>query len=450
MSQESSNKTPTASQETFVGVFRQSSPYMHAHRGKTFVIMLPGDCIDQPNFPNIISDIALLNSLGIRLVVVHGARTQIDEEIEKAGYSSQFHKGVRVTEREHLSCILKAIGHTRFSLESSLASGLPNSPMAGSKIRIRGGNFVTAMPIGVLDGIDHHLTGKVRGVDVGVLCEQIQDNTITLVSPLGYSFTGETFNLSFAEVAVSVATAIKADKIIAYNDDGPICDADNKRYKELTLLKCEKFLLEQGQQNLSNTYFALRACYKACDGGVPRGHVISAAEDGALLKELFTRDGAGTMVYRDSYETIRRARVEDVLGIVNLIAPLEDTGTLVKRSRERLETEIDHFTVMEKDNLIIGCAALYPIVNSRLAEVACVAIHPEYRQGGRAAKLLSHLEKHALNKRVDSLFVLTTQTSHWFVEQGFVESHLDLLPVERKKLYNYHRNSKIFVKTLPK
>ncbi|WGO98229.1 amino-acid N-acetyltransferase [Saccharophagus degradans] len=434
--------------DQYVNWFRASSPYINAHRGKTFVIMLPGDCIDQPNFPNIISDIALLNSLGVKLVVVHGARTQIEAQLNASGVQSKFHRGVRITEREHLADVLKAVGQTRFTLEANLSSGLPNSPMHGSKIRIRGGNFITAMPQGVIDGIDHHLTGKVRSVDTKGVREQLDEGSITLVSPLGNSFTGEVFNLSFADVAIHIATAIQADKLIAYNDDGPICDKDGGRYRELTLIKCEKFLVDQGQNNTSNTYFSLRACYKACDGGVPRAHVISAAEDGALLKELFTRDGSGTMVYRDSYETIRRARIEDVLGILNLIEPLENEGILVKRSRERLETEIDFFTVMEKDNLIIGCSALYPIEDENFAEIACVAIHPAYQRGGRAAKLLSHLEKQAEGAKLKRLLVLTTQTSHWFVEQGFVEGHIDMLPLKRKELYNYHRNSKIFIKNL--
>ncbi len=438
------------SADQFVALFRQSSPYINAHRGKTFVIMLPGDCIAQPMLHGIISDIALLNSLGIHLVVVHGARTQIVDELAKDGVQPNYHKGVRITDRAHLPCVLSAIGQTRFVLESSLSSGLPNSPMHGSKIRVRGGNFVTAMPKGVIDGVDHQLTGKVRGIDTDGLREHIRDNTITLLSPLGYSFTGETFNVSFDEVAIAVAVALQADKLIAYNDDGPIYDANGSRFRELTLLKCEKFLLKHLPTNDSNTYFALRACYQACDGGVTRGHVVSATEDGSVLKELFTRDGAGTMVYRDSYETIRRAKIEDVLGIVDLITPLEQAGVLVKRSRERLETEIDCFTIMEKDNLVIGCAALYPLDDSSLAEVACVAIHADYRRGGRAAKLLSHLEKHAANKNIKTIFVLTTQTAHWFLERGFIESHLDLLPLKRQKLYNLHRNSKIFVKKIIK
>ncbi len=410
--------------------------------------MLPGDCIEQENFDNIINDLSLLNSLGVKLVVVHGARPQIERQLQASHIQSEFHNGVRVTAREHVVDVMKAIGETRFSIEAAFSCGLPESPMYGAKIRVRSGNFVTAMPRGVLDGIDYQLTGKVRSVDADAIQKQLIDSALTLVSPLGYSFTGEAFNLSFADVAIHIATALKADKLIAYNDDGPIIDKADKQFRELTLLQCERFLVEQQHHTRSNTYFALRACHKACDGGVSRAHVVSSNEDGALLKELFTRDGSGTMVYRDSYETIRRARIEDVVGILNLIEPLEQKGILVKRSRERLETEISFFTVMEKDNLIVGCVALYPIENETAGELACVAIHQEYQSGGRAAKLLTHIERQATKLKMTRLFALTTQTAHWFLEQGFQESTLDNLPGERKALYNYQRNSKILVKNI--
>ena len=429
----------------YVNSFRQSTPYINAHRDKTFVVMLPGDCVDGPNFANIISDIALLNTLGVRVVVVHGARTQIDEQL---GKESRFVLGQRVTSREDMDLVTQAVGSTRFQLEAAFSNSLPNSPLYGSKIRIRSGNFVTAMPQGIIEGVDLQYTGKVRNIDRQGILSVLDAGAVALVSPLGYSATGEIFNINFADVAVQIALSVEADKLIAFNDDGPIRDADGKIYRELTLLKCEKFLVEQPKQNSSNTYFSLRACHKACDGGVARAHVISASEDGSLLKELFTRDGSGTMVYRDSYETIRRARIEDVQGILKLISPLEVEGVLVKRSRELLEREVHCFTVMEKDGVIIGCAALYPMSEESAGELACVAIQKEYRRDGRAAKLLTHIERQALKLGMRKLFVLTTQTAHWFLEQGFIETLVDLLPVERKALYNYQRKSKVFVKEL--
>ncbi|WP_457575351.1 amino-acid N-acetyltransferase [Desulfomarina sp.] len=434
--------------DNFLKWFRHVSPYIHLHRGKTFVIMIPGDCIDQQNFPNIIWDIATLHSLGIRLVIVHGARIQIEKELLRENIHSRFHKGSRITERSHLEPVLRAVGATRFQLEALFSSGLPDSPMSGAKIKLRSGNFITAKPQGVINGIDHQMTGKVRSVDTEAILDIVQGGGLPLLSPLGYSVTGEVFNLSFADVGISVAAAIQADKILIFNDDGPIHDKKNSLYRQLTIEQCRTFLRDQQDHAPASSYFSLRACLAACRRGVPRAHIISSMEDGTLLKELFTRDGNGTMVYGDHYESIRAAEANDVVGIMNLISPLEKKGILVKRSRELLENEIDYFTVMEKDNMIIGCAALYPIDNAAAGELACVAVLKEYQKDGRAKQLLDHIEKKAKQHGMKQIFALTTRTAHWFLEQGFMETSLDMMPASRKKLYNYQRNSKIFIKTL--
>ena len=408
--------------------------------------MLPGDCITHENFASIVGDLTLLYTLGVKLVLVHGARTQIENQLEKNEIESAFHHDLRITPESSLPEVLKAVGLTRIRIESAFSAGLPNSPMHHAKVRVRTGNFITAMPRGIIEGVDYQYTGKIRSVDAREISGVLDGGCIALLSPLGYSLTGEVFNLSFADVAVQTAIALEADKLIVFNDEGTIVDK-GKRTKELTLLKCEKFLVRE-QNHPSNTYFSLRACQEACNGGVSRSHIVSYLEDGSLLKEIYTRDGTGTMVYRDSYESIRRAHISDVPGILRLIEPLEKSDILVKRSRERLENEISHFTVMEKDNLLIGCAGLYPISDSEAGELACVAIDTDYRKGGRAQKLLMHIERQAKKLKLHSLFALTTQTAHWFLEQGFVESDVDTLPCERQSLYNYQRKSKVFVKSL--
>ena len=434
--------------ENFLLWFRHVSPYIHAHRGKTFVILIPGDCLAQPNFINIVSDIAILHSLGVRLVVVHGARLQIEDELTRAGFRSHFHNGARITEREHLPHVIRAAGTARCQVEAMFSSGLPNSPMFGAKIKVRGGNFITARPQGIIDGVDHQMTGKVRSVDGHAILEIRQNNCIALLSPIGYSITGEVFNLSFTDIGISAATTIGADKVLIFNDDGPIYDKNGTLYRQLTPAQCELFLAEQSRHAPTSSYFSLRAGYAACKKGVARAHIISSTEDGTLLKELYTRDGSGTMVHSDSYEMIRPAQLQDVPGILNLISPLERKGILVKRSRELLENEINYFTVLEKDNLIIGCAALYPMQDAAAGELACVAVMKEYQKGGRARTLLLRVEEQAQQLRLEEMYVLTTRTAHWFIEQGFVETSVDALPASRKALYNYQRNSKVLVKKL--
>ncbi|MBX2808118.1 MAG: amino-acid N-acetyltransferase [Cellvibrionaceae bacterium] len=425
--------------------FRQTSPYIKAARGKTFVIMLPGAALGHSNFTNIIHDIALLNHLGVRIVLVHGARQQVDAQLQKQAIASQIYQGKRITTKAILAHFVQAVGATRCAIEAAFSTGLPSSPMYNADIQLRSGNIVTAMPCGIVEGVDLQYTGKVRKIDAFGLDEMLFNGAIVLVSPIGYSVTGEMFNLSYTEVATEVAVALEADKLIAFTKRNGVIDDQGELQKQLTLLQCEKLLL---RKEASDSHFSLKACYQACDRGVNRAQIVSYQDDGALIKELLTRDGYGTMVHRDSYEVIRRARIDDVGGILTLIKPLELEGVLVRRSRERLEQEIEHFTVMEIDGTIVACAALYPFVQHKAGELACVVTHNDYRNSGRAAKLLAHIEKQADKLKMTQLFVLTTQTAHWFLEQGFKPSTVEILPQERQKLYNYQRNSKIFVKQL--
>jgi amino-acid N-acetyltransferase len=426
----------------FIQWFRDAAPYINAHRHRTFVLMLPGACLQDDNFYYIVNDIALLNSLGVRLVLVHGSRPQIDSHLEHQQLSSAFHKHLRITEAAHMTAINQAVGQSRVELEAALSAGLPNSPLQGGHIKTVSGNFVTAMPLGVIDGIDHQHTGKVRRIDGAAIRQALDKGSVVLASCLGYSLTGETFNLPYTEVAAQIAIELRADKLVAFADgDGAVNDQGEVQY-ELNLRDCES-LLATTTKNID----ILKACHQACVRGVPRAHLIDYHINGALLSELFSRDGTGTMIYGDSYETLRLASIEDVGGILELLEPLEEEGILVRRSRELLETEITKFRVIEMDGTIIACAALYPYDNNS-AEIACVAVQEKYRDQGRAASLLKAIEKDAKKLSVNYVFVLTTQTAHWFIEQGFEAGDIEQLPTQKKHLYNFQRNSKVFVKSL--
>jgi len=432
--------------QDYVRWFRHSSPYINAHRGKTFVVMLPGEALNHANFGHIIHDLALLSSLGVRLVLVHGARPQIDLRLHADQQVSAFHGNLRITDSESMRGVIQAIGEARITLEAALSTGLPNSPMHGARIQLASGNYVAAMPHGVIDGVDLQHTGKVRRINAAQLTRALDAGAIALLSPLGYSATGEVFNLAYTDVATQAAIALKADKLLAYCDSDGVVDAEGRLVRQLTLSQCKQHLSERIGQSSELAQLALESAYLSCLQGVQRGQLINYTTDGALLAELFTRDGQGTMVYSDRYEQLRGATIDDVGGILNLIEPLEAEGVLVRRSRERLETEISKFSVLEKDGTIIACAALYPF--GLVAELACVATHPEYRKDGRAAQLLEQLERRARDAGINTLFVLTTQTSHWFLEQGFVLGAIADLPLERQSLYNYQRGSKVFLKDI--
>lgn len=430
----------------FVRGFRASSPYIHAHRGRTFVISLGGEAVADPGFRELIHDIALLHALGIRLVLVHGARPQIEERLQARGAQLRVVNGLRVTDAAALACVKEAAGTVRVEIEALLSMGLANSPMAGARIRVASGNFVTARPLGVRDGVDHGHTGLVRRVDGEAIRERLDAGAIALLPSLGYSPTGEVFNLTAAEVATATAIGLGADKLI-YLLEGPgVRDALGGWVNHLAPREVDTLLANPGLPE--DLIPVLRAGVGACRGGVKRVHLLDRRLDGALLQELFTRDGVGTLLTAEPYENTRTARIEDVGGILTLISPLEQHGVLVRRSREVLETEIDRFTVMERDGTIIACAALYPYPAEGMAELACLAVHPEYRDGGRGDRLLERLEQQTQALGLTSLFVLTTQTAHWFQERGFAPAGLDALPMEKQALYNFQRNSKVFIKTL--
>ena len=431
--------------EQFVSWFRGSSPYIHNHRNRTFVISIGGEAVDHPGFASLMHDIALLNSLGVRLVLVHGARPQIETQLNSLGLVSRFENGRRVTDRAMLPGIAQAVGQVRMSIETQLSMGLINTPMAGASLRVVSGNHVIARPYGIRGGVDFGYTGEVRKIDAEAIKQQLQLNNIVLLSPVGYSATGEAFNCRAEDIATATATALGADKLIFMMDAEGVKDAEGQVVHQLNLLEADQRLQQAMDDDMTRLH--LQSALDACKQGIRRAHLLSHNTNGALLLELYTRDGCGTMITADTYEGLRSAEIADVGGILELIAPLEADGVLTRRSREQLELQIGQFTVIERDGMIVACAALFPYAEN-IAELACVAVHPDYRNQGRGEELLQHLEQQCRNRGIDRLFILTTRTAHWFQEKGYVEQALQSLPIERQQLYNYQRNSKVFCKNL--
>ncbi|VEG12667.1 amino-acid N-acetyltransferase [Moraxella cuniculi] len=436
---------PTQTQLTPVHWFRNSAPYINTHRGKTFVVMFGGEAVAQDNFNSLIHDFALLHSLGIKLVLVHGARPQVEQSLKNRGLDSTLHADVRITPHEAMPAILEAVGAIRLQIEAQLSMGLANSPMYGSRIDAISGNFVSAKPFGVRDGIDYQMTGEVRSIDVDAIRHNLDNNHIVILGPTGFSITGEIFNLLAEDVALTAATALGADKLIFLGEQDGIMGRDGRLLHEMIPNEVDRLLRDR--QDQSEISHFLRCAASACRQGVHRTHIISYTKDGALIEELFTRDGSGTLVSHDPYEEIRRATIHDVIGLLELLKPLEEQGILIRRSQERLEQEIEFYSVIERDGTILGCAALYPL-DVQSAEVASLAIHPDYRKGSRGADLLAFLEQQARSHSLHHLYALTTHTAHWFVEQGFVEVAVDDLPAPRRANYDHTRNSKVLKKHL--
>ena len=442
-----SNQTGQINEKAFVRWFRDSSPYINAFRGKVFVIAFGGEMLADAQFASLVHDIALLNSLGVQLVLVHGARPQIEHCLSEREADMQYVNGLRITDELALNCVKQAAGSVRVDIEALLSMGLANSPMAGADIRVVSGNFVTAQPLGVRDGVDYLHTGEVRRIDTAAIDEHLDNGAIVLLSPLGYSPTGEVFNLSAEDVATAAATHLQADKLIHLVDGKGITDNRKRLLRELTLAEAERLLAAKHKLK-PGIQLSLESAVRACKAEVTRSHIINRHIDGALLLELFTRDGCGTLISAEQYEDTRKAAIEDIGGILELIKPLEDDDILVRRSRERLEMEIEHFTVVERDGMIVACAALYPSIDEHISELACLAVHPDYRKQGRGDALLQYIERNSRQLGIKQLFVLTTRTAHWFRERGFKPIDIKNLPIKRQALYNYKRKSKVFLKDI--
>ena len=438
---------------TFVPWFRSVAPYVHAYRGKTFVVAIAGELIAAGKLNLFVQDMAILHAMGLKLVLVHGFRPQVNEQLRAKGHQSLFSHGRRITDAVALDCAQEAAGQLRFEIEAAFSQGLPNTPMANATVRVVSGNFLTARPVGIVDGVDFQQSGLVRKVDASAIRSAIDIGAVVLLSPFGFSPTGEAFNLSMEDVATSTAVALQADKLlfltevpgIRENRDDPESAIDT----ELALADAERLLAAlPAPTQPTDTAFYLQHCVKACRGGVERSHILPFAVDGALLMEVYTHDGIGTMVVDEKLESLREATADDIGGILQLIEPFEKDGTLVKRDRTEIERDIGHYTVIEHDGVIFGCVALYPYPEARTGEMAALTVSPGVQGQGDGERMLKRIEQRARAAGLESIFVLTTRTMHWFIKRGFQQVDADRLPESRKRKYNWDRRSQVLLKKL--
>ncbi|XNM47681.1 amino-acid N-acetyltransferase [Escherichia coli] len=390
-----------------------------------------------------------MHSLGIRLVVVYGARPQIDANLAAHHHEPLYHKNIRVTDAKTLELVKQAAGTLQLEITARLSMSLNNTPLQGAHINVVSGNFIIAEPLGVDDGVDYCHSGRIRRIDEDAIHRQLDSGAIVLMGPVAVSVTGESFNLTSEEIATQLAIKLKAEKMIGFCSSQGVTNDDGDIVSELFPNEAQAGRSPGRERRLQLRYVRfLRGAVKACRSGVRRCHLISYQEDGALLQELFSRDGIGTQIVMESAEQIRRATINDIGGILELIRPLEQQGIPVRRSREQLEMEIDKFTIIQRDNTTIACAALYPFPEEKIGEMACVAVHPDYRSSSRGEVLLERITAQAKQSGLSKLFVLTTRSIHWFQECGFTPVDIDLLPESKKQLYDYQRKSKVLMADL--
>jgi amino-acid N-acetyltransferase len=434
----------------FVAWLRDVAPYIHSFRGKTFVIGFAGELVQKGGLEALIQDVAMLHAMGMRIVLVHGSRPQVQEQLDLRKVTSRYGTGAmsgyRITDPAALECAKEASGELRLDIEAAFSQGLPNTPMAGSRISVISGNFIIARPVGIVDGVDFMHTGLVRKVDSESIAHSLLNNKIVLMSPLGFSPTGQAFNIAYEDVATATAMAVKADKLIFLTEYNGITDLEGELIKEFSLRQLEDHIsgLTLADADLK---VLLQNAIRAIKSGVSRVHLLPHDRDGALLEELFTHDGISTMIAASDIEHLREANLDDVGGILQLIEPLEDEGILVARGRDTIERDITHFSVIEHDRVLFGCAALFPYSNG-LGELSCLAVDPQAQESGDGERLLKRIEARAKASGLKKLFVLTTRTEHWFLKRGFVRASVDDLPAERKELYNWERKSMVLTKNI--
>lgn len=437
-----SSKDPTL----FVSWLRKVAPYIHELRNKTFVVAIPGELIEAGKLNYLVHDLSLLHVMGIHIAVAYGSRPQINKQLSLRSICPKNLESIRVTDPISMECVKEAVGRIRLDIEATFSQGLPNTPMANASIRVISGNFITAKPVGIIQGTDYLYTGLTRKVDTVSILSALSSGAIVLLSPLGYSPTGETFNLTLEDVATQTAIALKADKLIFLSEFSGVPNSEGRLIGEISEQQATH-MLSCGTLP-KNLTFTLQHALLACRNGVERAHIIPSYIDGSVLLEIFQHEGIGTMLVKETLESLREATTEDIGSILSLITPMEEEGTLVRRDRFRIEQEINNFTVIEHDRVIFGCGALYPFTPEQSGEVACLAVHPNKRNQGEGKKLLSRLEKRAKTMKLEKIFVLTTQTSHWFLKQGFVETDVHELPRKKQGLYNWSRKSKVLVKKI--
>ncbi|MFO1227027.1 amino-acid N-acetyltransferase [Roseateles sp.] len=438
---------------TFVPWFRAVAPYIHAYRGETFVVGMPGELIAAGKLNSFVQDLAIMHAMGIKIVLAHGFRPQVNEQLAAKGQPARYSHGLRITDAVALDCAQEAAGQLRFEIEAAFSQGLPNTPMANATVRVVSGNFLTARPVGIVDGVDFQHSGLVRRVDAAAIQRAIDTGAIVLLSPFGFSPTGEAFNLTMEDVATSTAIALQADKLVFVCESAGVPEDPNDPESavdtELALADAERMLANSPPYpSPKEAMFYLRHCARACRAGVERSHIIPFSVDGALLQEVYTHDGIGTMVVDEKLESLREATSDDVGGIIALIDPFERDGTMVKRDRNEIERDIQAYTVIEHDGVIFGCAALFPYVEAHTAEMAALTVSAEVQGQGDGDRLLKRIEQRAKSMGLESIFVLTTRTMHWFIKRGFQTVDPEWLPEERKRKYNWDRRSQVLVKRL--
>ncbi len=429
-----------------VSLLRQVSPYFLQHRDSLFVIHIEGDAIEHSSFQNLAKDLMLLSAVGIKIIVIFGAENQISSRLSKNKVVPQLIKGEVIFDSACMVHVREIIGSMRFSIESCFSYVRDGTPMRmGAATKITSGNFVAGKSRGIVEGTDMLFSGEIRSLDDDGMRGRLAEGEIVLIPPVGFAPSGELFNLDSLTLALEISTKLKSSKLIFVSKEKGVLHGDDI-VRQISVAQAES---EKSDRQLPGKLKDLLATgVRACRDGVGRVHFISYLIDGTILRELFTRDGVGTMMSDTPFDNLRAANQTDIVEILELIKPMQEQGLLLSRTYENLLEDLKDFIVIIREGTVVAAAALHQYEEFSQGEVACVAVHRDYRGDEFGDMLLSELELRAEKNKVNKLFVLTTQAVDWFKERGYVLGNKEDLPQARLDSYSDIRNSAILVKTI--
>jgi amino-acid N-acetyltransferase len=414
--------------------------YVTRFRDKIFVIAIDGEILGSENFANILLDIAVLRSLNIKVVLVHGAGMQIEQAAFEQGIKASNFDGTGVVDEATLQ------------LSINVAIRLTNEIMEGlTQVDLRAAyaNSVIAHPVGILHGVDYQFSGKIERVDAKILELFLNQEIVPVIPPLGFDGEGRTFRVNSDLVAMEIAEALHAAKIIFLSPfEGLVIDG--QRIGHLVAPELEELLKKQKTHLPRGLYSKLEHAAQACRYGVPRVHLLNGNVNEALLAEIFSNGGVGTMVYSNEYEQIRRLYKKDIRAVMSLIQQSVRSEELVRRTRAEIAAEIDDYWVLEIDRHIAGCVAMHLYPEQKMAELACLYVSRSNENQGLGRKLMSFVENLARQRGYSKLIALSTQAFVYLQQKGgFTEAGPEILPpVRRAKYESSARNSRILVKNL--
>ncbi|MDR1126814.1 MAG: amino-acid N-acetyltransferase [Treponema sp.] len=432
---------------TQVELIREAFHYQSRFDGSTVVFKIDCPVAEDPRFPSLVRDIALLSKTGFHVIIVAGAKERIDAVLRKYDVASNYHGRIRITPAATLPFVEMAAFHaaTRFMT------------LSASRVDAVIGNFVRARGLGVIGGVDMGHTGFVEKVLVDSLERTLRQGMIPILPCIGWSPAGKTYNVASDDITLAVSAALGAIKLFIISVDGGLKSGvyalpphveraevdETGRIIRLTPQEAEFILTANRDRPDDKPLLDLNLALKASKAGVERVHLIDGREDGAILRELFSNMGAGTMIYTDEYESIRKLKNSDIADVLRLMEPLMQTGVLIRRTPEQIQEKKDDYVVIEIDGTVRACAALHEW-GERQAEIAALATDPTFTTLGLGRRIVRFLLERAKQNDVRRVFVLTTHTHDWFETLGFTSATVESLPPCRRRLYDQNRKSKVF------